>query len=254
MPQLKRKLLILGGTKEAASLAQQAVDKFGPQLEVITSLAGRTKFPKPLPGEVHIGGFGGSQGLADYISHNSIDMLIDATHPFAAQISAHAAQACTQTNTPRLTFCRPKWQQTEADTWHRFKTFEEAAKALPKLSKRPFLTVGKQGAEHFSTNSVGCYFILRLLEEPAAPLPFKNYEVVIGKPPFSAEDEIVLFKKHQADALVTKESGGKTTEGKILAARQLGLPVIVIERPKMPDGEKVGSVEGCLAWANQCNS
>ena len=251
MPQVKPKLLILGGTKEAAALAQQAVNKFGDRLEVVTSLAGRTKFPTPLPGQVRRGGFGnGAQGLIHFIKEAGVTHLIDATHPFAAIISASAAKACDQTSTPRLTFCRAKWPQTDQDNWFRFKDFPGAAQALPNLAKRPFLTVGKQGAEHFY-GCKECHFVLRLLEQPAQPLPFSNYEVVIGKPPFSLDQELALLKTHSIDALVTKESGGTSTEAKILAARKLEMPVLIIERPKIPEGETVEKVGACLEWLNR---
>jgi precorrin-6A/cobalt-precorrin-6A reductase len=240
-------LLILGGTSEAAKLAEAAVARFGKEMKVVTSLAGRTRFPRPLPGKVRIGGFGGSDGLAAFLAEQKVDGVIDATHPFAAIISRNGAKACKIAGVPRLMLSRPKWKEEKGDDWRRVIDLAAAAELLPSLSKRPFLTVGRQGLQPFA-HCTEQHFVVRLLEKPQSALPLEDCEVVVGRPPFSVVDEVSLFEKYGIDALVTKESGGAVTESKIVAARRLKLPVVLIERPALPEGEKVETVNACLDW------
>lgn len=237
------RILILGGTTEAAGLARALSGR-----DVITSLAGRTESPAALPGRVRVGGFGGAPGLADYLRAEAIDRVIDATHPFAARISANAAQACAATGVPRLMLVRPAWPRRPDDLWHPVATVDEAARRLPSLGRRAFLTVGIGESGAFATVA-GVHFVVRLI----APrmLPLADYQVVAGKGPFDPAAETALLRSHRIDVMVTKHSGGAATYGKIAAARELGLPVLMVARPPMPEGAAVDSVAAATEWLRQ---
>lgn len=234
------KLLILGGTTEAAHLARSLKG-----MEVVTSLAGRTDSAPVLPGAMRVGGFGGAGGLADYLIANSIDRVIDATHPFAARISAHAAQACGQLAIPRLMLVRPAWQKQPGDDWIEVADMAAAADAVPALGRRAFLTVGIGEVAAFAHLPV--HFLVRLIADQA--LPLDDYQVITGKGPFDAQSEQDLMRAHGVDVLVTKASGGAATYGKIAAARALGVKVLMVQRPALPEGERVGTIEAAVAWA-----
>jgi len=240
------RLLILGGTAEAADLAQRAVDTLD-GVDVISSLAGRLKPGKELPGSVRVGGFGGVAGLADYLAKEGIGRLVDATHPFAATMSAHARAACDQTSVPRLMLVRPPWQPQAGDQWVVASDFEDAARQLPNMGKRVFLTTGTGGMEAF-TGVSGVRFLVRLIEAPERPLPLSDVTLITGRPPHSLADELALMEEHGIDVVVTKQSGGPATQAKLTAARELGLPVLVIARPPVEDGDAVETVDAALAW------
>lgn len=240
------KLLILGGTSEAAELAR----RLPPSINILTSWAGRTKTPPDLPGMVRIGGFCGAKGLEEFLRTSQFDAVIDATHPFAAQISANAAQACKQTGVPRMTLTRPLWEKREGDQWVMADSLEEAAEKLPELGRRPMLTIGRQRLDAF-TPIHDAHFFVRLLEPPEAPLPLKNYSVLTGRPPFSLEEEQEHLRYEEIDLLITKQSGGSATYAKIEAARMAGIPVLMIKRPASPPGKTVTSIEACLDWLSR---
>lgn len=248
----RRRLLILGGTPEAARLAQGATDRLKDKLEVISSLAGRTANPAPLPGSVRRGGFGGAGGLADYLSKEKIDFVIDATHPFAAQISAHAREACEAKGVSRLALLRPPWQREAGDDWVEATGIEDAARLL-KTSTAPggrvFLTTGPGSLAPFAALD-GRRFLVRLIEPPKTPLGLGDYETVIGRGPFTVENERALMVDKRIDLLVSKASGGGATYAKIIAARQLSLPVVMIRRPPPEPGETVETTEAALDWLN----
>lgn len=237
------RVLILGGTAEAAALAR-ALDG---QAEVISSLAGRAGVPD-LPGRVRVGGFGGAEGLAAYLKAESIGRVIDATHPFAARISAHAEAACRAAGVPRLVLERPRWLRLPEDRWHVVDSVAEAAAELPRLGRRAFITVGAGEAAGFASVR-GVWLLVRLLKDEA--LPLADYKVVTGRPPFAEADEVALMRAYGVDVLVTKESGGEATIGKIAAARTLGLPVLMIRRPPPPPGQAVDSVAAAVAWLRE---
>ena len=237
------RLLILGGTAEALELAKTCTAR--PQLEVISSLAGRTRAPGLPPGEVRIGGFGGAGGLARFLAERGIDRVIDATHPFAAQIGAHAEQACREVGVPRLRLLRPPWAPQPGDHWIEVDDLAEAALRLPKLGRRVFLTVGHQDLGAFA--GLDRWFLVRTIEPPSA-LPLRHGEWLAGRGPFAIEDELALLRVHAIDALVSKASGGAATYAKLAAARQLGLPVVMVRRPPPPAGPVAHSVEAALAW------
>lgn len=243
---MAERLLILGGTGEAAALAE-ALAAHRPELHLTTSLAGVTRSPRSVPGEVRTGGFGGIQGLKGYLSDMHINYVVDATHPFAAQIASHAARACRDLRIPRLKLVRAMWQRTSDDFWIEVADAGQAAKALQQRdAKSVFLTLGIRDLDRFAELDA-MRFVVRLIEQPAEPLPL-SAKVVTGRGPFPADAERDLMIREGIDTLVAKASGGKATEGKILAARALGLPVIMIARPTPPDGPSVDSVDGVLNW------
>jgi len=245
-----KKLLILGGTGEAAALAGRLAED--PRLTVITSLAGRTRDPAKVAGTVRVGGFGGAVGLATYLDEESISLLIDATHPFAAQITANAAAACSAAEVPRLILTRPPWRPQTNDRWVRVPNAQAAAGVLADLGRRVFLSAGRQDLAPFA-DLQGIWFLVRVIDDPAEPLALANCEVILGRGPFAAEDEAALMQAHGIAVLVSKNSGGQATYGKIEAARRLGLPVVMIDRPALPKGLLVQSVDEAAAWAeSQC--
>lgn len=224
------RVLLLGGTAEAAELAARLVGEFGAALDLVTSWAGRTQAVPDLPGRLRIGGFGGARGLAAYLAGERIAAVIDATHPFAARISAQARQACESANVPLLALARPPWPKEPGDRWIEADSLAHAARLLPNLGRRAFLTVGAGGVAAFS-GVKDVWFLVRLLAMPDRPLALGPHAVVIGRGPFTAEAERALMAEHRIDILVSKASGGAATQAKIAAARDLGIPVLLIRRP-----------------------
>ena len=239
------KVLILGGTAEAAALARALAEEA--RVAVTTSLAGRTRAPAELPGAVRRGGFGGAQALADYLKTRAVDIVVDATHPFAARISRNAAQACAAAGVPRLVLTRSPWTAREGDRWTPVPDAQAAAAALPGLGRRVFLTIGRQELAAF-TGLDAVWFLVRLVEPPEDTLPLHDCHLVLGRGPFSLDQETALLRAHGIEAVVSKNSGGAGTYAKIEAARTLGLPVVMVERPARPEGETVETAAAALAW------
>ena len=242
----RTRVLLLGGTGEAAALAARLADDA--RIETITSLAGRTRSPAAIAGRVRTGGFGGADGLAKYLTTEKIDLLIDATHPYAATMPHAAAEACARIGVARLRLLRPAWTQHKGDRWIAAADLTAAASMLPGLGARVFLTTGQRDLDVFAPLT-GIWFLIRLIEPPDS-VPLTQYQVILDRGPFRAEDEIALLREHRIETVVSKNSGGEATTGKITAARTLGLPVIMIERPAQPDGETVDTADACLAWIN----
>jgi precorrin-6A/cobalt-precorrin-6A reductase len=242
-----RRLLILGGTGEAAGLARAVVARFGDCVAVTTALAGRTRHPGPVAGEVRIGGFGGAAGLAGYLIDHEIDRLIDATHPFAAVISRAARLAAERTAVPRLLLWRPPWHRHPLDRWIEVDGIEAAATLVGRVGRRAWLTVGASAVPAF-TRATDVHFVLRLIDPPHGPLPLTAYEVVLGRGPFSLAEERRLIERYAIDVLVCKASGGAATEAKLIAAREFSLPVIMVRRPPPEPGPTVETVEAALDW------
>lgn len=249
MTREKRRLLILGGTGEAAMLARETHGRFGTRLHVVTSLAGRTKQPAPLAGETRIGGFGGVGALAEYLRGEAIDIVIDATHPFAAKISAAARVACEAAAIPRLVLARPVWQPQASDRWIEAADAVAAAALVPELGTSVFLTVGRRDLAAFA-GLPDCRFLIRLVEPPPEPLPFRigNFELVIARGPFTAAAERALMLRHGVDVVVAKASGGAATEAKLIAARELNRPVILLRRPPTESGQVAERIDEALQW------
>lgn len=242
-----KKILILGGTGDAVKLAAKLATI--PKIEVISSLAGRTKKPSALVGTVRIGGFGGAEGLANYLQENSIDFLIDVTHPCAGQITINGSIAAKSTNIPHLMLVRPQWEKMSGDNWIEVESLEFAATAIPESINRVFITSGRQQLKPFLQRSQvypETWYLMRSIDPPDIELP--NSEVLLDRGPFSFEQEYQLLQNYRIQAIVSKNSGGDATYAKIIAARELGIPIIMVQRPAMPEGEKVTSIEDAIAW------
>lgn len=240
------RILILGGTGEAAVLAAQVVGCFGDRVEVTTSLAGRLE-PRPsLAGRVRVGGFGGVDGLARYLRAEAMRLVIDATHPFAAQISVHAAEACQRTGVPRLMLVRPPWRATPADQWVEVETMAAAASYVSAHGRRVFLATGPGSMMWFAENA-SAWFLVRAFQQPDGLPPLDQCQIIVARPPFTVSGERKLLEDHRIDTMVTKNSGG-TTEAKLTAARETGARVVMVQRPALPDGDRTHSVEVVLGW------
>ncbi|MDH6515092.1 precorrin-6A/cobalt-precorrin-6A reductase [Streptomyces sp. SAI-135] len=238
-------ILILGGTTEARELA--AVLAARPGVRVTTSLAGRVTRPGAVAGEVRIGGFGGVEGLADWLRDERVDALVDATHPFARAITAHAARAAAATGVPCVVLRRPGWRPGPGDRWHQVDSLDEAARLLPSLGRRVFLTTGRTELAAFA-HLTELHFVVRSVELPEPPMP-PHTEVLLARGPFTVADESTLLYDHCIDVLVTKDSGGTATSAKLTAARELAVPVVVVRRPALPDGvTAVPDVAGVERW------
>ncbi|AEV87875.1 cobalt-precorrin-6x reductase [Actinoplanes sp. SE50] len=235
------RILLLGGTTEARRLAGLTADDH----EVTTSLAGRTSAPLRPAGDVRIGGFGGADGLARYLVEQRIDVLVDATHPFAAGISGNAGSAAAATGVPLLVVRRPGWTATPGDAWHRVASLEAAVARL--TGGRVFLTTGRQTIGAFAARD-DCWFLARSVEPPEPPLP-RRLEVLLDRGPFTVAGERDLLLRHRIDVLVTKDSGG--SDAKLVAARELGVPVLMIDRPPLPAAATVPTAEAAAAWLAQ---
>ena len=235
-------ILVLGGTGEARQLAEALAAR---DVRVVSSLAGRVARPRLPVGEVRVGGFGGPDGLARYLRENRITAVVDATHPFAGTMTAHAAEAAAATGTPLLRLQRPGWSEQPGDDWRWVDTMEQAAGAVAG-SAHVFLTTGRTGLAAFSglTQEV----LVRSVDPPEPLLPPRT-TVVLERGPFSVDDELALMREHAVDVVVTKDSGSPLTEAKLVAARQLGIPVVVIRRPPLPPGVAVAeTVDEALGW------
>lgn len=247
MPGPSRRLLILGGTGDGAEIAAAACARFGDRLEVISALAGRTEAPARPPGSVRIGGFGGADGLAAYLRESGIDLLIDATHPFATNISENARIASAEVGTPRLVFDRPPWRPEAGDRWQTVADMAAAAEAVRELGRRTFLTVGERALAHFVPVQ-DLWFLIRLIDPPRSPIPLPHHALTLGRGPFAVADERRLLRDHDIDLVVTRASGGEGTQAKLIAARELGLPVVMVARPPRPEGDCVSNVADAMDW------
>ncbi|WP_166442163.1 cobalt-precorrin-6A reductase [Nakamurella flava] len=238
-----RRILILGGTSEARSLAEHLVEQ-GDQ--VTSTLAGRVSDPALPVGEVRIGGFGGVSGLIGYLERQSPDAVVDATHPYAATMTAHAVAATGQVGVPLLRLARPGWgDRRDASGWIWVDDHPSAAAVAAERGTRPFLTTGRQPLGHY-TALTDHDTLVRVVEPPEVPLP-PRWTVIRDRGPYRVDGEIALLRDHRVDLLVTKDSGGRYTSAKLDAARALAVPVVVVRRPPPPSGvELVASVDEAL--------
>jgi precorrin-6A/cobalt-precorrin-6A reductase len=239
------KILILGGTAEAAAIAEISFLRWAEGVLVITSLAGRTIAPSAIAGELRVGGFGGAAGMVNYLRKEEISAVVDATHPFATRISENARLACEATEVPLLVFDRPAWQRKDGDQWHMMESASRAAEALPEYGQRIFLTTGRGEISAF-TSCTNIWFLVRLVDMPLEPLPLENAHVIAARGPFTVEAELALMERHKIDVLVCKASGGEMTRAKLVAARELGCPVLMISRPELSEGDRVSSVDAAV--------
>jgi precorrin-6A/cobalt-precorrin-6A reductase len=237
-------VLVLGGTAEARALAG-ALDDAG--VAVISSLAGRVANPRLPRGDVRIGGFGGPERLAQWLTAHGIAAVVDATHPFAERISASAAQACPAAGVPLVRLERPGFAEHPGDRWHRVPSLAAAAALVPSLGRRVLLTTGRQGLSAFAQDAES-WWLIRCVDPPGPPLP-PRHAVLLDRGPYTCEGELALIDRHAIDLVVTKDSGGALTQAKLDAARERNLAVVVVDRPARPDVPTVARVDEALCWA-----
>tara|TARA_R110002126_G_scaffold48585_1_gene135223 strand:+ start:99 stop:788 length:690 start_codon:yes stop_codon:yes gene_type:complete len=226
---MSKTILLLGGTAEAIATYNE-LQTLHPDWRIIYSLAGRTQSPETVDGEVNIGGFGGIQGLVQYLDDNKIDKLIDVTHPFATNMSQNAKDACQICNVIYEVVLRLQWIQQAGDNWIDVDTITEATEKLPQNAK-PFLALGRQYLSAFD-HRTDCDFIVRMVDAPSEKLSLAHYQIILGKPSNQAQDELALFKHHNITHLVSRNSGGDRSYAKIQAASMGQIPVIMIKQPK----------------------
>jgi len=241
---MTRNLLILGGTYEARELVRKAANL--PNIEVKISLAGRTN-QTVISENLRVGGFGGVAGLIKYLESENIDLLIDATHPFAAKISHNAAIAAGELGLPRLMLVRSEWESVPDDEWIEVENIQAAVDILPCCAKRVFLTIGRQEVTTFISIE-NIWFLMRMIEKPSSNISLPKGLLLLERGPFDKDSEKQLLKKHNIDTIVSKNSGGDATYAKIIAARELGIKTVMIKRPMIPQGELVKDVESALEW------
>lgn len=237
------RILLLGGTTEASLLARALA---GAGLDAVFSYAGRTAAPLAQPLPTRVGGFGGVAGLVAYLRAEGISHVVDATHPFAAQMTRNAVAACGIAGVPLLGFERPAWQAGEGDDWLAVPDLACAVAALPAAPARVFLAIGKQHLAGFAARPQH-HYLLRLVDAPG-DVPLPRAEVVVARGPFTVEGDTALMQTHRITHVVAKNSGGSGARAKLDAARLLRLPVILIERPQVPARPVAASVAGVMAW------
>lgn len=238
------RVLLLGGTTEASQMAR-ALATAG--VDAVFSYAGRTDAPLAQPLPTRIGGFGGVSGLVDYLRHHQISHVIDATHPFAAQISRNAMAACAQAGVALVALERPAWQAIAEDRWQHVPDIAAALDALPEAPARVFLAIGKQNLAAFAARPQHHYH-LRLVDPPTEPLPFPKVTFTLARGPFDVKGDLALLHQHGITHIVAKNAGGAGAAAKLIAARSLGLPVILIDRPTLPDRQVLGDVDAVMGW------
>ena len=240
-----RRVLILGGTGDAARLARALAGRGG--IEATVSLAGLTRVPAPLPLPVRRGGFGGAGGLAEHLRAGGVTHLIDATHPFAARISASAVEAAAALDLPLLRLARPPWMPGPDERWIEVADPAAAARALPAAARQVFLAIGRRDLASFAIRP-DIRFHVRMIEPPEAALPLTDHRVILARGPFEFDAETALFRGLRIDSLVAKNAGGTGARAKLTAAAALCLPVVMIRRPILPPAREVESVEDALVW------
>jgi precorrin-6A/cobalt-precorrin-6A reductase len=236
--------LILGGTGDANQLADRFVRE---KIDAIYSYAGRTQIPLSHSLPTRIGGFGGLAGLADFIRRERITHVIDATHPFAAEMSRHAVEACAETRIPLVALERAPWTRSTADNWIEAPDIDAAVTALPEKPARVFLAIGRQHLAPFAAKPQHVY-TLRLVDAPDGALPLPDAEVIVSRGPFTLEGDRELMRIRGIEILVARNSGGSGARAKIDAARALALPVVMIARPALPERARAESVDDVLTW------
>ena len=237
--------MILGGTTEAnqlmAALANDA------RFDAVLSYAGRTERPTPPPIPWRVGGFGGVDGLTKYLRDQKIARVVDATHPFAAQMSAHAIAACAIVGVPLLALERLSWPRMAGDRWSEVDDFVAAAEALGTSSRRVFLGIGRMQLAPFASHPQH-FYLVRLVDPPRAPLPLFAAELIVARGPFDLAGDRVMLAHHRIDIVVARDAGGDGAFAKIEAARELGLRVVMVRRPLIPARDKVETVGEALRW------
>lgn len=238
------RVLLLGGTTEAGEIARALADR---GIDAVYSYAGRTAQPLAQPLPTRIGGFGGVAGLQAYLQDQRISHVIDATHPFASQMSLHAVAACAACDLPLIGYERAPWQAGPEDRWIHVPDLAGAVAALPGAPARVFLAIGKQGLAAFADRP-DHHYLLRLVDPPEAALPLPDCAVELARGPFTLAGDLALLRQHRIGLIVAKNAGGRGAEAKLGAARALGLPVILIDRPQLDGRAVAGSVAEVMGW------
>jgi precorrin-6A/cobalt-precorrin-6A reductase len=241
------RILLLGGTTEAGLMAKAIA---GAGLSGVYSYAGRTEAPMGQPIHMRVGGFGGVEGLRAYLRAECVTHVIDATHPFAAQMSANVVAACAAENVPLIALERTPWVAGDGDSWTHVADIPAAVAALAGQAKRVFLAIGRLNVEAFAAQPQHDY-LLRLVDAPAEALPLPQVRVVVARGPFDLGIDTALMRDHRTEIVVAKNAGGKGAVAKIAAARALGLPVLMIDRPAVPERPVARTVAEVMAWLNQ---
>ena len=236
-------LLLLAGTSEARKIGWELSTS---GTAAIASLAGATRSPDPLPLPTRIGGFGGQAGFEVFLKENAISAVLDATHPFASAITDRSARVCAALSMPYLQLLRPEWHPEPGDHWTDIGSEHEAALHIPAGST-VFLATGRLTLDRFS-GLQGCRVLCRQIDPPTAPFPFEGGEFIISRPPFSVQREVDLFSALGVEWLVVKNAGGSESATKLVAARHLDIPVLMLRRPPMPDALRVDTVQAALDW------
>ena len=244
-PARPLRILILGGTADANRLAAALAND--PRIDAMLSYAGHTENPTPPPIAWRVGGFGGVDGLGDYLRAENIARVVDATHSFAAQMSAHAVAACAVAGVPLLALERPPWQRVPGDCWIEVDDLKAAAEALGTAPRRVFLGIGRQYLQTFAAHSQHAYLV-RLVDPPRAPLPLPDAEVIVARGPFDRAGDRAMLTNYRAEIVVARNAGGDSASAKIEAARDLALPVVMVRRPFIPARETVETVAEVLRW------
>jgi len=239
------KILVLGGTAEARALAGALAGRR--DVAVTLSLAGRTAKPLPQPVPTRIGGFGGAQGLIDYLRRENIGALVDATHPYAETISRTAARAAEECGVPFLALRRPAWERTDGDEWIEVGSVAEAVAALGAAPRRAFLALGRKEIAPFA-NAPQHTYLVRSVDPIDPPLAVPHAIYLTARGAFSETDDRALLERHRIDVIISKNSGGGASYGKIAAARAMHLPVVMLRRPQLPDVPSVETVDAVVAW------
>lgn len=239
-----RNILLLGGTSQASALANRLAERGE---HAVLSYAGRVSNPKAQPIAVRIGGFGGVPGLVQYLHEQRVTHLVDATHPFAAQMSRHAIAAAQHAGVPLLALTRPAWRPGPGDRWQPVADIAAAVAALAGPAKRVLLAVGRQHCAEFAAQPQH-HYILRLVDAPASPPVLPQHTVIVSRGPFEVIGDLALMRRHGVDIVVAKNAGGTGAEAKLHAARSLGLPVVMVQRPAMAHRREASCVEEVLHW------
>jgi precorrin-6A/cobalt-precorrin-6A reductase len=239
------RILILGGTAEARAVAAAIAGRR--EFTTTLSMAGRTAEPVPQAVPVRRGGFGGVEGLTRYLREERIEILIDATHPYAAVISANAAEAAADAGARLLALRRPAWTKVAGDDWREVETVEETVTALGAAPRRVFVALGRKELAPFES-APQHFYLVRSVDPVDPPLAVPHAAYIAARGPFSAADDGALLEDHRIEVIVAKNSGGDASYGKIAAARTLRLPVIMLKRPTLPDVESVATVDAVVAW------
>lgn len=237
-------ILILGGTTEASGLARALAERGA---RATLSYAGRTENPRMQPVPVRIGGFGGVEGLIDYLHRAGVTHIVDATHPFAATMSAHAVEAAERAGVAHVMLTRPAWQEREGDRWTHVADIAGAIDALEGAARRVMLALGKMHVEAFAAQSQH-HYVLRFIDAPEAPPNLPRHHLVVDRGPFTVEGDLRLMREQGVQLVVAKNAGGTGARAKLDAARQLGLPVVMIDRPPLPKARVIHEVAEVVEW------